>query len=270
MFAKIVIDNNTPCEELCAEWGFSAYIEVGGVKILLDTGASSAFVKNIDVLGIKLSEVDFGVLSHAHYDHSDGMDAFFEQNSKAKFYLREGSAEDCYRKGSHSEKYIGIKEGILDKYADRIEYVSGDFELCKDAWLIPHKTPGLGNIGAHAHMYRKINGEWVPDDFAHEQSLVIRSEKGLVVFNSCSHGGAGNIIREVGDSFPGEKIYALVGGLHLFESTEAEVLEVAEIIKSLDIQKVVTGHCTGEESFAILKAQLGDKLDAFYSGYVLE
>lgn len=63
-------------------------------------------------------------------------------------------------------------------------------------------------------MYVKKNGRWKPDDFSHEQSLVFDTKEGLVIFNSCSHGGADVIIREAEAAFPGKQIYGLIGGFH--------------------------------------------------------
>ena len=82
MKCKILIDN-TPFGQYCAEWGLAVYIEYNGKKLLLDTGASPLFADNAEKMGVDLSEIDFGILSHAHYDHSLGMDAFFRVNAKA-------------------------------------------------------------------------------------------------------------------------------------------------------------------------------------------
>lgn len=75
MKIKVLMDNISS-GELAGEWGLSILIEYEGRKILLDTGASGAFAENAEKMGIDLAEVDFAVLSHAHYDHSDGMEAF--------------------------------------------------------------------------------------------------------------------------------------------------------------------------------------------------
>ena len=72
-------------------------------------------------------------------------------------------------------------------------------------------------------MYRKEHHRWVYDDFSHEQSLVFRTQKGLVIFNSCCHGGVANIINEVGATFPTEKVYGIIGGFHLFNKSEEEI-----------------------------------------------
>ena len=65
-----VLSDNIPAENLGCEWGLSIFIEYHGKHILLDAGASGLFLKNADVLGLNMKDVDFGVLSHAHYDHA--------------------------------------------------------------------------------------------------------------------------------------------------------------------------------------------------------
>ena len=269
MKATILIDNiaKSPLKD---EWGLSVFIEHEGKKILLDTGASALFRSNAKKLGADLSDVDCAVLSHAHYDHADGMEEFFNHNSKAKFYLKEECKENCYGRRFIFSKYIGIKKGILKGFSHRIEYVKGDTEIEKGVYLIPHKTENLEAVGEKAGMYKRINKKWVPDNFDHEQSLVVDTEKGLVIFNSCCHGGADNIIKEVASTFPEKRIYAIVGGFHLYKSTDSEVLALAKRIEETGIEMVYTGHCTGNRAYGILKENLGEICSQLSVGLVIE
>ena len=273
MLAKVLIDNITK-SNLISEWGLSFYIEYEGHQILLDTGASDNFAKNAPRMRVKLKEIEYAVLSHAHYDHADGMPAFFEKNKTADFYLRKGTAEHCYGKKKWRFlkyfKYNGIQKGTLKKYEDRIKYVEGDYRLLDGVYLIPHKTLGLEEIAKKVDLYVKDHGKMFPDDFAHEQSLVFDTPNGLVIFNSCSHGGADNIINEVAATFPTKEIWAYVGGLHLYKSSESDVRALAKRMKETGIRKVVTGHCTGEEAFQILKEELGDVVEQMYTGMEME
>ena len=170
------------------------------------------------------------MLSHAHYDHANGMPRFFKENSKAKFYLRETTEENCYFKKYIFRKYIGIPKHILMDYSERIEKVSGDYELMKGVYLIPHKTKGLEVVGKREMMYQRTSCGWKPDDFSHEQSLVVDTDKGLVIINCCSHGGAVNIINEVSETFPDKHVYGLIGGFHLYNKSDDEVRDVAKKI----------------------------------------
>ena len=269
MKATVLIDNiaESPLKD---EWGLCIYIEHDGKKILLDTGASPRFSENAKKLGADISEVDYAVLSHAHYDHADGMEEFFNHNSKAKFYLRKECAENCYGRKLIFSKYIGIKKGVLKNFSHRIEYVDSDAEIAKGVYLIPHKTENLESIGKKAGLYKRVNKKWVPDDFDHEQSLVIDTEKGLVIFNSCCHGGADNIIKEVAQTFPQKKIYAIVGGFHLYESKDSEVIALGKSIEETGISLVCTGHCTGKKAYKLLSDILGDKCRQLKVGLVIE
>lgn len=269
MRATVLIDNIAD-GELQGEWGLSIYIEYQDRNILLDTGASDLFMKNAEKLGRKIEDVDYAVLSHAHYDHADGMDAFFGKNKKAKFYLREGSAENCYGKKWIFHRYIGLPKGILEVHRERIVYAGGDYTLCPGVSLIPHKTPGLSRIGKKNLMYIRTKNGWEPDDFAHEQSLVFQTEEGLVIFNSCSHGGAANIIREVKKTYPDQEIRALIGGFHIFGRTDPEIRELARDIRDTGVKEIYTGHCTGDRAYQVLKEELGAMAHQLRVGLVIE
>lgn len=269
MKATVLIDNIAK-DKLKGEWGLSIFIEHQDKRILLDTGAGKNFAHNASKLLLPLEKIDYAVLSHAHYDHADGMESFFSINSKAKFYLRAECKENCYGKRWIFSKYIGIKRGVTQKYRDRIVYVKGDKVLSPGVSLISHKTKGLEAKGKADGLCVKENGKLRYDDFSHEQSLVIDTSEGLVIFNSCCHGGADVIISETQKSYPNKKIYALIGGFHLYKASEDQVKALADRIKKTGIEKIYTGHCTGEKAFDILKRELGDRAEQLYSGLVIE
>ena len=136
MRATILVDN-LPARGLEAEWGLAVFIQYRGHTILLDTGASGLFAQNAKALGLDLEAVEFGVLSHAHWDHSDGMDTFFRQNLTAPFYLRRGCGETCYDKTPEGLRYEGIRPGLLAEFSPRIRYVTGDFSPLPGVTLVP-------------------------------------------------------------------------------------------------------------------------------------
>lgn len=269
MIATILIDNITK-SDLIPEWGLAVYMEHNGHHFLLDTGTTGKFVENAKTMNLDIRRIEFAVLSHAHYDHSDGMAEFFDNNDQAKFYIRAGAQENCYDRREETPRYIGIHPGYLTTYQDRIIYVQGDYEVLPGVTLIPHKTPNLHQLGKKVGMYIKQNGRWYPDSFLHEQSLVIETHQGLVILNSCSHGGADNIIQEIQDTYPDKNIYAYIGGLHLFRSTEEEIRNFAARVKKTGIQKIYTGHCTGQPAFEILREELENTVEQIYTGLKIE
>ena len=269
MKIKILTDNKAK-DGLKGEWGLSVYIEHGGKKLLLDTGASPLFSENAEKCGVDLTGVDLAFLSHAHYDHSNGFGKFFTVNKKSPLYLSGNCKENCYGKRWIFSKYIGIKKGYAEAYKDRLIYTDGLTEVEEGVYLLPHGEGDFSDYGKKNSLYQKNNRKWSYDSFDHEQSLVIRTDRGLVIFNSCCHTGADNIITEVSEAFKGEKIIALIGGFHLYKSGDEDVLNLAKRIEQTGIELIYTGHCTGDKAFAILKNQLGEKAHELFAGMEID
>lgn len=267
-----VLAENTGWENCPGEHGLSLYIERDHDTILLDAGKSSLFSENAKTLGVDLRNVDFAVLSHSHYDHADGFDNFFEINDRAKLYVRQEAGEIYFSKHGEELKYIGPKQGMLEQYKDRIVYVNEDCCIIPgtDMFLVPHSSENLSVIGEKAKLYKQESGKVVPDDFTHEQSFVINTPNGLVIFNSCSHGGPDNILREVLQCKNGSKIYAYIGGFHLSKFPDEDVWDFAKTLKGLEIERIITGHCTGERACEILREELGDKVEIMHAGMIFE
>ena len=261
-----VLSDNNGTQQLPGEWGLSILIEYGALRILLDAGSSGLFLKNAEALGKRLNDLDFAVLSHAHYDHADGFVSLLRENTGLKIHVRSCVMNDCYAQKENGLEYIGVAPALLDGFGDRLVRVDGDHRLAEGVWLIPHKAPDRSTIGARERMFIKSCSILMPDDFSHEQSLVFETEKGLCIFNSCSHAGASEIIGEVCDTFPGQTVYAYVGGFHLYKRTPEEVEAFAERLENCGVERILTGHCTGDEAFAILKARLGERITQFRVG----
>ena len=225
-----VLIDNVAGEPLAGEWGLSILIIADGRKILLDTGSSDLFARNADCLGIDLGSVDIGVLSHAHYDHADG-------------------------------------SGVLKKHEERIRYVSGVHTISEGIWLVPHRRADYSSIALRNDLYTVSNDERVPDDFAHEQSLVIETSQGLVVFNSCSHTGMTNILTDIREMLGRSDVCAYVGGLHLYKMTDGELDALCVEIQRTPVAHIFTGHCTGDHAFSFLKERLGERIGQFSSGF---
>ena len=265
-----VLTDNKAIDGYKGEWGLSLLIEQGGKKLLLDTGASPLFAKNAEKSGIDLSKVDLAFLSHAHYDHSNGFGEFFRINKNAPLYLSGCCKENCYGKRWIFSKYIGIKKGYAKSFSERLVYTHGFTEVSDGIYLLPHGEGDYSDYGRKNGLFQKNGRKWSYDSFDHEQSLVIKTDKGLVIFNSCCHTGADNIINEVSEAFKGEKILALIGGFHLYKSDDGEVMSLAKRIKETGIEKIYTGHCTGDKAFSLLKNELEDKAEELFAGKIIE
>lgn len=260
------------------EHGLCVHIEYNGNSYLLDTGGSDRFLANANRLGIDISNVDIAVLSHEHCDHSGGYVGFFKVNDKAKVYVRGIGDTPFYLKAGPVKSYIGMPKNIMKEYRGRFADVDGIYKLAEGVWLVPHSTKDLEKIGAKAHMYKKTQNGFVPDDFSHEQSLVFEGTKGLVILNSCSHAGICNIVNEVKAAFSNSDIYAVIGGFHLMgilgtascAYSREEILQIVCKLKEAGVQHIYTGHCTGKPAFRIMQEIANDTVHYFSTGTILE
>lgn len=272
-----VLVDNDDAEGYCSEWGFSLLIRRGPTTVLYDFGQSDAFARNAARLDINLARVDCAVLSHAHYDHADGMEAFFGINAHARLFLSDVCAENCWSTsgGTKDPHYIGIRPGLLERYGNRIVRVptTHSYAVASGIHIIPHSTPGLEEKGARDGMLLREEDGWQPDGFAHEVSLVVElgddEDAPLAVLNSCSHAGLEAIVHEVSDAFPQRHIAAFVGGLHLLRSSKAEILSAARLARSAMIMRIYTGHCTGEGALETLSAELPERVFPLCPGLII-
>ena len=192
---------------------------------------------------------------------------FFSLNRKALFLVSAAAEENCYGIKDGMMRYNGIRTGILKEHETRIQYIDGVHEIADGIWLIPHRKADYSAIALRNDLYAMHSGKLCPDDFAHEQSLVIDTGKGLIIFNSCSHTGMVNILRDVEEMLNRHDFFAYAGGLHLYKMTDEELYLLCDEIRSTSVQHIFTGHCTGEHASNILKAELGDRIEQFSSGF---
>ena len=78
----VLSDNRSNDNRLSTEHGLSILLETEKHRILLDTGASDAFIRNAELLGVDLKSVDYVFISHGHSDHAGGLCLPIRQNGK--------------------------------------------------------------------------------------------------------------------------------------------------------------------------------------------
>ena len=205
----VTLVENTCGHEACiAEHGLSLYIETEKHKLLLDTGQTDAVVKNAEVLGIELSAVDTVVLNHGHYDHSGGILPFSQINHTAQIIMQSKAAEPHY----NGERYIGIDKAILELLNVRL--IDGDVRLDDELFLFSGITGRRCYPQGNHKLSRMENGEKVPDDFAHEQCLVITQNGKYWLLSGCSHNGILNILDRYREIF-GNAPDCVITGFHM-------------------------------------------------------
>jgi len=88
MKITLLYDNEVYKSGLESDWGFACLIQKPDTPIILfDTGGSgSILLSNMQALSIDPSVVDVIFLSHSHFDHIGGLDAFLQHNSNVDVY----------------------------------------------------------------------------------------------------------------------------------------------------------------------------------------
>jgi 7,8-dihydropterin-6-yl-methyl-4-(beta-D-ribofuranosyl)aminobenzene 5'-phosphate synthase len=271
-----LMDNSPGPNGVVSEHGLSLGISIPGHEILFDTGPSPSFVGNAHLLGCDLTKIDIVVLSHGHYDHGGGLEAFFGMNLDAPLYLKEGAAGNFYAELAGLSHYIGLDKVLLERNAGRLRWVTGPLNINSNVHLIaafPTKYPWpKGN----SMLKIKSGDHFSEDRFDHELALIIKEDDGIAIFTGCGHSGVLNIVTAAKSAFPNERIKAVVGGFHqisgpgeISASTD-EVREMGREMVRLGCARVYGGHCTGAEASKLLQDELGDVYQELHTGLIFE
>lgn len=207
----IAYDNNSFDKKLEKDWGFSCFIKGLEKSILFDTGTNGQILlSNMEKLGIHPEEIELVFLSHAHEDHTGGLDALLTQNSKIEVWLPEFFSSS-------------FKKAIKEEGATVTE-VENFQKICEGAY-----TTGV------------VAG-WIK-----EQSLILETDKGLIVITGCAHPRIVNIIALAKELLK-KDIHLVFGGFHLAGFYKNEIEEIIDQFRVSGVKKVGPGHCSGDEA----------------------
>lgn len=207
-------------------------------------GQSNLFADNAEKLGIHLEDVDIAVLSHGHYDHGGGLKKFLEINHKAPVYLSRYAFEAHFH---GPEKYIGLDVSLTTN--ERLIYINDTVSISQGFTLYSCNTCQKSFEPGSFGLSVKQENTFLPDDFRHEQYLLIEENHKRVLFSGCSHKGILNIIGWF-------KPDVLIGGFHFSKLPLDETLaKYAKYLKSFPTV-YYTCHCTGTAQFEFMKSYM--------------
>lgn len=267
-----LVENQSILPELGAEHGLSLFVEVGKRSILFDMGKGDLFLKNAEVLGCSVASVDMAILSHGHYDHGGGLSAFFSANDHARVYVRKSAFLPHRSNRPNGElANIGLDAALQD--SERICFTS-ELETLDDTLTLYSGVMERELFSdCNATILKLRDDVAVPDDFLHEQNLILRDGSKAVLIAGCAHCGIVNILNRAAEIL-GRMPDVVVGGFHLQNPTtkksepESRIRAIGEVLRKTG-SVFYTGHCTGEEAYDLLKKQLGDRLQTLHAGTVI-
>jgi 7,8-dihydropterin-6-yl-methyl-4-(beta-D-ribofuranosyl)aminobenzene 5'-phosphate synthase len=229
----ILYDNNPYDYRLKSSWGFSCLIELAGKTVLFDTGGDGEILLyNMRVLNKDPKTIDMIVLSHIHGDHTGGLWSLLREKPTLEVYIPESFPQEF--------------EQRVKKYGAQVVRVHAPLEIDR----------GIYSTGEVDHGIK-------------EQSLIIKTPKGIIRITGCAHPGIIEIIKKA-KTIAREDVYMVIGGWHLSSAGEREMKGIIEAFLRMGIQKVAPCHCTGDRAMAMFKSEYGENFIKADVGTIIE
>ena len=270
-----------PIEGTAKMFGFSALVRYEGKTILFDAGASADVLKqNVEALGIDLSQVDFAVASHSHFDHISGFDYLLEVNPNVTIYFpndifwgapfeydASGTQPDAAQALPEEQRYFaGVPAKFNWESSGRfwkanVRFVKAHQEIAEGVHLIATRSPYMGyftrypDVGGHAQYKGKDVTKRID---LPELSMSLATSEGEVLLVGCSHSLVDVITRETRTHLKRD-IHLVLGGYHLLPYGVEEITEIVRRMKGeFGVANVAPTHCTGHLGFKLFMEAYGD------------
>jgi len=215
----ILYDNISGTPGLTSHWGFAALVEYGSHTLLFDTGADgTVLLDNMRQLGVDPLSIEAVILSHAHADHTGGLQALLDTGVRPTVYAP-AEFEDAFKEQVRSQTE-------LVEVTDAVEVIPG-----------VHTTRPMGRIT--------------------EEALVVETGDGAVVITGCAHPGVAEMVRQA-QAVTSSPIAYLVGGLHLFQTPSEMAPPIITEVQQLGVAKVLPAHCTGDATTDLFRTEYGE------------
>lgn len=262
-------------KDLVKDFGFSCIVKYNGKTILFDGGSNAnIFKKNVEALKIDLSQVDFAIASHSHFDHINGLDYLLEINPDVKIYF----PFDLFWGANIPFNISGTDSTVTDSLEKRMQYFGGNYkdyrfnqtgrfwnaniefieestEIEPGIKLITTSSENMGYFNKYPSLDKSENNESHKAKLngLKEISLSLKTDDGEVLFVGCSHSTVEAIIAK-SKEYSGNEIEMVYGGYHLLPYDRDALEKLAIRLKrDLNVKKVAPAHCTGHLAFKILQ-----------------
>jgi len=220
--------------------------------ILLDAAENGISLdNNLNIMDLKLNQVQELIISHAHSDHTHGLPYVISKlNADAKVIAHPDvflTGRTCVDRGQTIVNDCPSRDLILDHGNTIVEsrkpYLSDD-EMFLVTGEIPRKT-SFEKLEYESYVVRDGVREF--DNILDDQAIVINiRDEGLLVISGCAHSGIINTVRYAQELTKISKVYSVIGGFHLPPKIKCDVTEKTIVaFKEINPKLIVPMHCTG-------------------------
>lgn len=239
----------------------------------MDAGQSALpILHNMKLLDIDPASIDAVVLSHCHYDHTEGLVDTLKAIGRKNIpviahpgifrpnYIFNPFIRNIGVMKENGSKAIEDAGGLLVLVDEPFEIMPGVIAT----GVVPRKRDfekqGIGT-------YNIEDGKVSPDEIIDDLSLAVKVKgKGLAIISGCSHAGIINIIEWSREISMEPKVGVVIGGFHLIEASQDRIEKTAQALKTLNVGRVITGHCTGLAALCEFSRVLGDRFEHLHVG----
>jgi len=246
-------------------------------RILVDVGQNSgALLSNMQTMGISPSIINAVVLTHCHYDHTQGIVSMLREiGNKDVPVIAHPSIFRLHFVTQPYPRHVGIMPG--DSKVE-IEKAGGSLLLTKDPLVIMPGIMATGEVRRRTEFEEAMTGlktienGMVVDDLMLDDISVIASvkNKGLVIVTGCSHAGIINIANQAMEVAGSNQIEGIIGGLHLVEASDTVIRRTVEELSRLNVAWISAGHCTGFKAQVELYLAFRERFLPLHTGMQFE
>lgn len=254
---RILSDNTAGPLGIMAEYGMALHLDCDGEQILFDTGQGLVLLNNAAAMELDLMKIEKIALSHGHWDHTGGLLAFAKLKGSADVYAHPDvfSKRFAPRGGKENEIGIPFSREELEAQGLRFNLDKKTREICPGL-LLSGEVERVAPL-AKTNFTRLTAAGYETDQLFDDQFLLAKTAWGNILILGCTHAGLYNTLVYAKKLAGGEKIKAILGGMHLLNMNTGQIAPEIEQLTGMGVEYAAPIHCSGMLAMCMIRAKYG-------------